>query len=300
MSTWIYCYSGGGSSFWAAREIARRLPGGALIKAVRLPPEPTSARPEADRIGFVFPVYAWAPPRRLIDFVRTLDLSGFQNCFAVVTHAGQPAAALPRLAQAVKESGGRLTRGFALRMPSSFGRQETAAKIHEHLNEAQKRVAEDIVPALVNTGADSDGRDAAELLETGSLWQRTFLSALNPACAPFLGKMCRRRLDSAKCKKCGVCADLCPAGSIRMTDTGPVFDAGCDACGACFTWCPEGAIRGSPAGKDFVRRRPSHVSLADFRAFARSSEGVRVDEEKAAESAGNDACSPQSAEPPAT
>ena len=42
---------------------------------------------QGERLGFVFPVYAWAPPQTVMDFVKNLELyySGDPYLFAVCT-----------------------------------------------------------------------------------------------------------------------------------------------------------------------------------------------------------------------
>jgi uncharacterized protein (DUF362 family)/Pyruvate/2-oxoacid:ferredoxin oxidoreductase delta subunit len=46
------------------------------------------------------------------------------------------------------------------------------------------------------------------------------------------------------CKKCGVCAEVCPASAIRTDEEFPAFDyRKCIRCYCCQEMCPEGAIR---------------------------------------------------------
>lgn len=50
------------------------------------------------------------------------------------------------------------------------------------------------------------------------------------------------RVDESKCKKCGVCRNVCPAKAISLNDC-PVFDRKkCLKCFCCHELCPEGAI----------------------------------------------------------
>jgi ferredoxin len=59
-------------------------------------------------------------------------------------------------------------------------------------------------------------------------------------------------IDAALCTSCGRCARICPTGSIRMKDagplTGPIPGFGCIACGHCMMVCESGAMSVSGRG----------------------------------------------------
>lgn len=44
------------------------------------------------------------------------------------------------------------------------------------------------------------------------------------------------------CTSCGLCARVCPTGSINMADGGPVWSAACEQCMRCMNLCPARAI----------------------------------------------------------
>jgi len=47
-------------------------------------------------------------------------------------------------------------------------------------------------------------------------------------------------VDMSKCTKCGICANVCPMGSINPADVSDVPGI-CIKCQACIRQCPEGA-----------------------------------------------------------
>ncbi len=51
-----------------------------------------------------------------------------------------------------------------------------------------------------------------------------------------------RTVDEAKCTRCGICADECPAAVIELAPF-PQFNAGCFDCFNCIRCCPEAAIQ---------------------------------------------------------
>ena len=46
-----------------------------------------------------------------------------------------------------------------------------------------------------------------------------------------------------RCTGCGICAQVCPSGTIELEEGRPVWhDGACQWCFACINWCPEAAI----------------------------------------------------------
>ena len=71
----IFYFSGTGNSRWVAESLGKRL-GDAVedIADVKIEKEEYTL-PEGEILGFVFPVYAWAPPTIVMDFISLLRLS---------------------------------------------------------------------------------------------------------------------------------------------------------------------------------------------------------------------------------
>jgi len=52
------------------------------------------------------------------------------------------------------------------------------------------------------------------------------------------------KADRDTCRLCGICAEVCPAGAIRLGEGSPLFDhRACIRCYCCQEMCPHGAIR---------------------------------------------------------
>ena len=71
----IFWFSGTGNSFVVAQELAEGL-GEQIMPISRaigeLPEEVLFLMGKEKRIGFVFPVYAWGPPKMILEFVKRL------------------------------------------------------------------------------------------------------------------------------------------------------------------------------------------------------------------------------------
>lgn len=65
------------------------------------------------------------------------------------------------------------------------------------------------------------------------------------------------------CVHCGICAKVCPANNITVTDDGVQFSDHCEVCYACLHNCPQNAIH-MPVEANTVRFRNDQVTLKDI------------------------------------
>ena len=119
----IYYFSGTGNSYAVAKKLAEAL-GEELTdiaEAVKAGNYKHTML-QGERLGFVFPVYAWAPPQTVTDFVKNLELyySGDPYLFAVCTCGSSAGEAIDLLGKALQENGLTLDSGFSVVMPDSL------------------------------------------------------------------------------------------------------------------------------------------------------------------------------------
>lgn len=65
------------------------------------------------------------------------------------------------------------------------------------------------------------------------------------------------------CIRCGICAKVCPANNVTVTEDGVQFSDHCEVCYACLHNCPKNAIH-MPVEANTVRFRNEHVTVADL------------------------------------
>ena len=73
----IFYFSGTGNSAWVARQLAEGQNEELLSIAVEIDKNKEYKLREGEKVGFVFPVYAWGPPEIVLRFIRRLTGSGF-------------------------------------------------------------------------------------------------------------------------------------------------------------------------------------------------------------------------------
>ncbi|MHC4251173.1 MAG: EFR1 family ferrodoxin, partial [Planctomycetota bacterium] len=221
MSSTIYYFSGTGNSLRVARDIAERLDDAELVPLARASDEQLS--PASDAVGIVFPVYAWGPPRAVVQLLERLVISPDQYLFAVCTCGGCPGGTLVRIRKQLRARGMRLSTGFAVYMPSNYIVFSGARPEEEQRAMfEQARVRVDEIVAAVRAREERD-------VEKSSLVKRAFLSGvIHPLASSSFRRADRQFVVSDDCKRCGTCARVCPAGNITMEDSGPTWNHDCE------------------------------------------------------------------------
>ena len=245
----IYYFSGTGNSYAVAKALADSLqePLQDIAQAVRSNAYSYTLS-EGERLGFVFPVYAWAPPKMVLDFIRQLKLSFTYApySFAVCTCGASAGKSIDFLADALKKNGLTLNSGFSVVMPDNcitLFEAESEASIHEKLTAAEKTIHR--IQKAIRLGKTEFFR----------VKQGRFANTLSYAVNPLFqkgGTKTKAFYTTDACIGCGLCERVCTSGCIRLTVGKPVWtEDSCNMCLACLHRCPVTAIQ---YGKKTVRR----------------------------------------------
>jgi len=245
--TVIYYYTGTGNSLWTARRIAEHTGQSDPVPMNRS--KKGVLHCDAERIGLVFPVHIWGLPTPVIDFIDRLNVDPGQYIFAAAVNAGQVAATLVQLEKLLRIKGLHLACGFSIDMPSNYipwgGAipEEKQKKKFDAASEKCRRIATIV-------------RNKEELPpEKGPALQNMIFSLIYRKSLPKVAEMDKAFSSDEKCTVCGVCAKLCPAQNIVVTEGKPVWQHKCEQCFACLQWCPEEAIQ---YGKNTRKKRRYH------------------------------------------
>lgn len=236
----IYYFSGTGNSYAAAKKLAEGL-GEDLMDialAIREGNFTYTLKPH-EKLGFVFPVYAWAPPKAVTEFVKKLELyySGDPYIFAVCTCGSSAGKTIDIFEDALQENGLVLDSGFSVAMPDNcviLFNTEKEEESAEKLAKAEKTL-DHILRAIKLNWSDffrvKRGK-CGGLLST----------VVNPAF--YRGMKAKSFFVTEDCIGCGQCARICTSGCISMAAGKPVWTADtCNLCLACINRCPAKAIQ---------------------------------------------------------
>ena len=236
----IYYFSGTGNSYAAAKFLAEGL-GEDLMDIAAAVKESDYAYTlkEGEKLGFVFPVYAWAPPKMVTEFVKNLELyySGDPYIFAVCTCGASAGKTMDVFESALEENGLVLDSGFSVVMPDNcivLFDAEPKEKAAEMLEKADQTL-ENILRA-VKLGWSDFFRVKRGKLGT------VLTTAVNPAFSK--GMKTKSFYVTDACIGCGLCEKNCTSGCIEMTAGRPVWtEDHCNMCLACINRCPVAAIQ---------------------------------------------------------
>ncbi|MCR4647564.1 MAG: EFR1 family ferrodoxin [Lachnospiraceae bacterium] len=196
-----------------------------------------------ERIGFVYPVYAWGLPYIVEQFLKSLSLEkyGKHYTYSVATCGAATGGADMQLAKLLSKRGLSLHATFAIKMVDNYTvvfnvkNEEKNAKINDSAEEQLKNVA-----FLVNNRSGGYYNKHRGLWPVSNVVHKGF----NMSRKTSLFKV------SQDCIGCGKCAKNCPSGAISMDYGKPIWvKSSCTMCFACLHRCPVNAINYGPTTK---------------------------------------------------
>lgn len=234
MKTTLYVFSATGNCLTTARKAAAQL-GSCMIKSVTAANRSRVVKEDAERVGFVFPVYYGDMPYPLREMLSKTVFAGDPYIFAFTTCRGHVGAAPQRLDQLLRTRGQTLSMAVNIRMPGN-----------SFLNP----------PEVDQAALDAQDSSIPEVLEpVRKLEVRDYASQeLLPLMPVDYPNNFRGIQADDSCIGCGTCAKICPMDNITLKDGKAQFGDACATCLACFHWCPTEAVYMSKA-EDIARRR---------------------------------------------
>lgn len=230
----ILFFSGTGNSQYVAKIIAEKTKDD-IVSINKLVKQGNQKQLVSQDKPFVFvcPTYAWRIPKVVEDFIKSVDFSGSNKVYFILTCGLSTSNALGYIKQLCTVKGFEL-QGFAdIVMPENYiamynaPDKVTADKIIQKSMPKILKIAEDIrdkIPFPVRTTKPS--------LKSG---------VVNTVFYKFFVKS-KGFYTTEKCIGCKKCVQLCPLNNIEMKEDKPNWQNNCTHCMACISGCPTLAI----------------------------------------------------------
>lgn len=229
----IFYFSGTGNSKWIAQQLARLTKDEAmdialLIKGGAMP----DLIDKDEAIGLVFPVYAWAPPKAVMEFIQKLTVIPNRYAYAVCTCGDDAGSAIKKIERRLP-----LQAAWSIAMPNNYipmyevdEPQLATAKI------AAARAKLPEIAKVINS------RGTARAIHTGFMpGLKTWV--VSPIFSAFAMSTRPFSADN-NCNGCGLCEQNCPCNAIRLATGRPTWvKKRCYQCMACINRCPQKTIQ---------------------------------------------------------
>lgn len=235
----IFYFTGTGNSLYVAKKTSEYNYDRMISIAEEMKKEKLEYNLEKDEaIGFVYPVYGWAPPKIVLDFIKRLNIHNYKDnyIFSIATCGDNIGNTMEVLKKALINKGMLLNSGFSISMPNTYivlFDVDSKELEKEKLLKADKRIEE------INKIISKRTKEVFQL-EKGPM--PAFLSSVvNPLFNTF-GMGAKKFYATDACISCGLCEKICPTGNITV-DKKPIWGENCIKCLACIHRCPVKAIQ---------------------------------------------------------
>ncbi|MBW4754548.1 EFR1 family ferrodoxin [Prevotella melaninogenica] len=257
----IFYFSGTGNSKWAAKTLALET-GDTLVSIPEVIKSDCSFTLEKDEhVGFIFPIHGWRVPNIVKEFltkltIKTLgeDTSHVKHyCFCLVTAGDSIGKAMERFQQQLKSvtvnDALSLKAVCSLIMPESYvglpGMDvDTKEKELEKKELASKQLKE-----FSNILKQHPHKDSNQIWGWNQLIRGPIPSFFSGPVGGFFERFLITdkpfHVDSRRCVKCGICANVCPVSDIKGGlgfEPEWLHNGKCLTCFSCYHHCPHHAI----------------------------------------------------------
>lgn len=257
----IFYFSGTGNSKWAAKTLALET-GDTLVSIPEVINSDCSFTLEKDEhVGFIFPIHGWRVPSIVKEFITKLtiktlgeDTSHVKHyCFCLVTAGDSIGKAMERFQQQLKSvtvnDALSLKAVCSLIMPESYvglpGMDvDTKEKELEKKELASKQLKE-----FSNILKQHPHKDSNQIWGWNQLIRGPIPSFFSDPVGGFFERFLITdkpfHVDSRRCVKCGICANVCPVSDIKGGlgfEPEWLHNGKCLTCFSCYHHCPHHAI----------------------------------------------------------
>ena len=234
----VYYFSGTGNSLAVAKRLEEE--GAVVCSIARLMKDyNTVERKEiicdADKVGFVFPLYYLGLPKIVHEFMECLSLQKSTYTYMICTMgSSMRGGAIKQMKDHLVAKGHVLHMGSYLHMPMNDFTFASVCKPKKQ--EKLLKKAEDTLGEIIERIQQEKiyyGKEPIRMLTQRS--NKPFIASVN--------NQDRKFTLTASCVGCGLRTKVCPVQNIEVKNGVPEWKHHCESCLACVHYCPSHAIQ---------------------------------------------------------
>ena len=257
----IFYFSGTGNSKWGAKTLALET-GDTLVSIPEVIKSDCSFTLEKDEhVGFIFPIHGWRVPNIVKEFltkltIKTLgeDTSHVKHyCFCLVTAGDSIGKAMEHFQQQLKSvtvnDALSLKAVCSLIMPESYVGLPGMDVDTKEKELEKKELASKQLKDFSNILKQRPHKDSNQIWGWNQLIRGPIPSFFSGPVGGFFERFLITdkpfHVDSRRCVKCGICANVCPVSDIKGGlgfEPEWLHNGKCLTCFSCYHHCPHHAI----------------------------------------------------------
>lgn len=256
----VFYFSGTGNSRWVAEYIAKELNDSLVFipDAIKQEKYFYSLKQE-EKLGFVFPCYAWSVPTFISQFISMLNINNVSYLYYICTCGDDTGRLQQEFCRIVEAKGWTCYLGYDIMMPESYVclpgfDVDTNEKEQNKIYAAKSKLnfaVDDIIDCRKGTFVTLPG---------GCTWLKSVL--LRWAFHKWLMTP-RYFKTNEKCIGCGMCVKSCPFENIQLNEQRPEWGNQCVDCLRCYHSCPSHAIEWGR----WTSKKGQYLMPKDFHGF---------------------------------
>ncbi len=265
----IFYFSGTGNTWWVARELAgglgaRGMGGDALSIEKVAPYEVEEIIAASKMVGFGYPIYGSDLPEPMKEFIISLPAQREKPAFVFCTQWLWSGDGARVGATFLEERGFKVFWGEHFLMPNNVC---ISAMYLPYTNDREK-----LKPVLARASRRIERladrirdrkpfyRGFSGLAAFSGALQRVPFRLVYPRIKHLVG------IEASRCRDCGLCVKLCPAGNLSWQKKEEKIEAGgnCMLCQRCYCFCPSSAITYINKPHNLKRGKPYRGPVEDF------------------------------------
>lgn len=193
---------------------------------------------EDENIAFVFPVYAWAPPEMVIDFINNIKLNNYKDNYicSVITCGEEIGNAMDYFNDKLNTVGLNLSSGFSIVAPNNYiimGDVDSKEVEEKKLKELENKIK--VIKSII-TNKEKD------IFEVDKGRAPRFTTNIISPLFNNYARSTKKFNVNDSCTGCKICEKVCNNKCIKVNDK-PVWNEKCSQCLACINCCPTKAIQ---------------------------------------------------------